>query len=131
MRESRAQRSDVSRSDAAAGAAGESGVAEDANSMAGSNKSLIRGPDECLDECSGGGGGSSAAIVELVGNAECAEISGEVQVRSRIFGCDESSEEVFDDLAGGSSVAPSAQARARLSGFDHSSEEFFGGRQVG
>jgi hypothetical protein len=78
-----------------------------------------------------GGGGSSAAIVELVGNAECAEISGEVQVRSRIFCSDELSEEFSHDFAGGSSVALAAQARARLSGFDDSLEEFFGGRQVG
>ena len=131
VREARARRSDVSRSDASAGAKGESGVSEDANSLAGINKLLIRGPDECLDECSGGGAGSSAAIVEVVEIAECAEISGKVQVRPRMFGCDELSEEVFDDLAGGSSVAPSAQARAGLSGSDHVSEEFFGGRQVG
>ena len=92
---------------------------------------LIRGPDECLDECSGGGAGSSAAIVEVVETAECAEISGKVQIRSRMLCGDELSEEVFDDLAGGSSVAPSSQARAGLSGSEHSSEEFFGGRQVG
>ena len=89
------------------------------------------GPDECSDECSGGGAGSSAAIVEVVETAECAEISGKVQIRSRMLCGDELSEEVFDDLAGGSSVAPSSQARAGLSGSDHSSEEFFGGRQVG
>jgi NifU-like protein involved in Fe-S cluster formation len=111
----------------AAGVAGESGVAEDAKAMAGSNRSLIRGLDECLDEGCAGGGGSSAAVAELVGNAECAEISGYVQVRARISGFDESSEEFFDDLAGGSSAAISGyvQVRARISGFDESSEEFF------
>jgi hypothetical protein len=55
----------------------QSGVAEDAKAMADGNKSLIRGLDECLDEGCAGGGGSSAAIAELVGNVECAEISAE------------------------------------------------------
>ena len=127
----RAQGCSLSQSDATAGVAFESGVVDDAKAMADSNKSLIPGLDECLDESCAAGGGSSAAIVELGGNAECAEISGEVQVRPRISGFDDSSEEFFGDRVEGSPASPAAQARTCVSGFDDSSEEFFGGSEAG
>ena len=100
--ESRRAQGALSRSDATAGVAFGSGVVDDAKAMADSNKSLILGFDDCLDESCAGGTGSSAAIAELVGNAGLAEMSGEVQVRTFFLGFDDSSEEFF----GGSDVGP-------------------------